>query len=661
MIAGQTSPPLVEDFCRDFDWSRLASTRYVLAHKFFNQGHFQARIVIYAAVLVACRYVIAWDIARTHPESPCECHPLCDLANDSASPFIRGMQYLHALSAAGVHDRLYAIACLCGFQDGACFMESHHELNKLLRCASLALSRWLWKRNIKYRTPPLVLAQMADNRLSFNQKYAMLDRVHKKNMCCLDDYCTKKTRKCFTDTADWIAPENLDVMESITVSTPVHNGKVDRLHSRNQRHNPTSSTWTTFCADFIKSEAKSLAADVDKSMIRSQALSDNQNGNIGHIANDSTGNEDAAAQPESTALISGHSQLGVFYMQCLREDKLAGKQVRIGSTDYWKDVWERFERVGQAKKRALQNIAQFNSGKPRRSRAKLGITATYCASKPAIACHTAACGSNCDSVSASSESSLVPAVKLKPTALASLMGIPASLSQLALEDDVACASCAKLGKLHLMPPQHASLLLRRTALEHGTVPGFDSISKHPMSIDPFAAEYQSWPGGYNGISQTFNSKLAQVGRDLGGVPDKIPSLRHCGNLCAAQRATTRARRLGIDSLKKASSGLPCSPMLLVHAACHCFSLIAPTDRLCAAQWLLSGLATRITLPLVPVEVPFAPKLLFNRIVIDSLRHCHIENAPHNCCCHFFRLLAIEYDLDPLLDADSGEVLLQGIL
>ena len=64
--------------------------------------------------------------------------------------------------------------------------------------------------------------------------------------------------------------------------------------------------------------------------------------------------------------------------------------------------------------------------------------------------------------------------------------------------------------------------------------GFCKAARTPLSASRFSQEKSGWGkrcGNLATMAETFSAACSTVGRDLGGVPDKVPRIAVCGAIC----------------------------------------------------------------------------------------------------------------------------------
>ena len=163
-------------------------------------------------------------------------------------PYTRCLQYIRAISACGTMNRMFAIAKLSGFDAVLQVVASKHAMSLKLKSSSMVLSCWMWKRNRKCTTAPLILVHCGDTRRTHSEIDDMLKGLP-TGPCCLNPWRTRKIRaRCVKLrgefhhlTRDVCGEDNLEVIAKIGRIT-IHNGRVECLHARGARHNTESSS-----------------------------------------------------------------------------------------------------------------------------------------------------------------------------------------------------------------------------------------------------------------------------------------------------------------------------------------------------------------------------------------------------------------------------------
>ena len=503
--AGESCAAAEGEMVCDFNWESVAGVRADRLIKLLSSPDIVVRLLVFHFTVAAFRYVSAWLLFRTH-ESTCGPTPLLDWLHQEHSPITKVLQYLRSLLISLSSDRFICVLALAGYQERLGFVTSGSVGIELLCRSALVASAWIWLRDRKHRQSPYDIVQIVDSRVPRPVREGTAACWCARRRCRLDFAFGRKLRKRVRIFADLFEMRNQQLLTMLSFMT-MHNAPVECLHARGQQHTHEASSWATFCSDFVNSEAVCFQDEADKEIqhMKSCATEDDSKSKSKKL-----GNKDEDKDKENT-LPAGHSAVAVYHCRRLQAISAAGVEKCPSASDkpFWKQVRDDFDSedvVSRAEVHTMEMIASHNASQPRAKKLK---TSEQLALAPLKA-----------------EPQLVPGLCRHS------IGLHPLLSNQNLDANRCCLRCGSSGAEHRPLPARAEKLMRvDDASVEATITGQETLSQFPMSATRFAQEKSFFKGGLDAIANQFSQSYVSVGRDLGGVPDKLPARKQCASLC----------------------------------------------------------------------------------------------------------------------------------
>ena len=526
-----------DEYACDFSWHEVASKRLLRTLNMLRDVDCTLKVLCFGIVVASFRYLVQWMFARTH-STACTFPAMIDWHNEAHSPYTKVMQYLRSIIRSHANNRFVAVMVLSGHSTRSEFLRSQCFAAKTLHKSSLVASAWCFLKLLSSRLLPFSLCRQADPRISADVLESERRDFFQRRHCRLDWACGRKIRKRLPSANDLAAPRNKRLCRGLG-DTPLHNGPVECLHARNQTRVHAHSTWESLCAEFVNAEAVSFTQEhIGRQQHDHRMLLEPVD-----PAADVHGppSEDTDDMP----VPKGMYAKDVYRMKKIKEmqsqlapgEKLKG--INVVGAAFRKKCSDEFDSamVSAAERASCQRIASRNAAQARPAARNKVVSAETGAllPLPAAAAAAAAAGAS----GAGGGASLQPHRQCRDMCdVMSRLGLDTTATVLA--PDQQCGVCRRLGIAHeCRPDVHLPAMMRdnsggvESVLTRQDGNADRMVSQLPLSASRFEAEKQTCPFGTSiaYIGKAFSGTVLGVGRDLGGVPDKMPARGVCRFLC----------------------------------------------------------------------------------------------------------------------------------
>ena len=317
----------------------------------------------------------------------------------------------------------------------------------------------------------------------------------------------RKLRRRIRTSSDLMANDRNQTLIRGVGDTPLRDGPVECLHSRNQTHNHEATSWGSFSTELVNGEG--IAAQARQAWMAEQRAATVKPA----LPDRAMPSGEHGADGGDAKLTTGTSGLAVYRHKVIEQrkrDLTPGEKMEpVCTPEFWTHCISESNdpaAVSPGEKASMEMIAAHNARQPR-------------GKAPQAA---AAAGNNA-----------LLAIEECPRAEKVTNLLAPEHGTVKVADDQHCCTCGRLGCDHPQVVHNLGVMLRddRDSID-AVLAGKPTLSRTPMSATRFAAERALCKhSSLNHLADTFDAHMCVVGRDLEGVPKTMPARKQCTFLC----------------------------------------------------------------------------------------------------------------------------------